>query len=57
MPSVEEKKDKKDQEEGGEETRQVDPRVQWFEDIVVKNLRIKNDKFKKLLVMPDSWSV
>ena len=34
--------------------RTSDPRCSWFEDVVVRGLKIKNEKFKKLMMMPDN---
>lgn len=57
MPVAEEEKREKkegEQEEGGEAAqRTADPRCNWFEEIVTKNLKIKSDKFKKMAMLPD----
>ena len=61
MPAAaaeEPEKKKENQEEGQEEAqRQADPRCAWFEDAVVRTLKVKSEKYKKLLMMPDSWCV
>lgn len=58
MPAAEEeKKEKKEGEEGAAEAevqRVADPRCGWFEEVVLKNLKIKSDKYKKLMMMPES---
>lgn len=43
-------------EEGAAEVQQrtSDPRCIWFEDTVTKGLKIKSEKFKKLLMMPEN---
>ena len=35
--------------------RQVDPRCQWFEEFLSRALRVKSEKFKKMLLLPESW--
>lgn len=61
MPAAVEEKHKdaaapKEGAEGGEEApRQIDPRVQWFEEFLSRALRIKSEKFKKMLLFPENW--
>ena len=44
-----------DQDGGESQQRVVDPRCAWFEDSVLKNLKIKSEKYKKMLMFPDCW--
>ncbi len=42
-------------EEGAEVVQRVaDPRCAWFEEVVVRNLKVKNEKYKKLMLLPDN---
>lgn len=38
-----------------EEQRKVDPRLDWFEDRVCKALKLKNDKWRKLVYIQENW--
>jgi len=37
------------------EPRKVDPRLDWFEDKVCKAFKCKNDKWKKVVMIPENW--
>jgi hypothetical protein len=43
MPEVE-SKSKKDEDE--HEAKPIDPRYNWFEEVVCRTFKLKNDKFK-----------
>lgn len=57
MPAETDKKDKDAQNGHGEEevSRVIDPRISFFEDCVCKTLKIKNDKWKKMVANQENW--
>ena len=38
-----------------EQQKRVDPRLDWFEDKVCKALRLKSDKWRKLVYTQENW--
>ena len=41
--------------DAAEQQRKVDPRLDWFEDKVCKALRLKSDKWRKLIYSQENW--
>jgi hypothetical protein len=51
-------KSKKSKDEGGGDGERLvvlDPRANWFEERVCNALKIKGDKWKKMVATPEHW--